>query len=179
MPDEEILHRLEPALVERLGIELDDPRAKALRDAVHREDPDLVRILHGIHPPVRRTHRDTEQTHDRLHAEGGAGVLRGLAILPGRKVGRAILPVREVNRNRDAFPNLVEAVGEERGIGVDFPDLAFPKVVQFEPFRCHAAYWVCASLRAAPRVHRRPSAAAPARLAGAAARPLSVEDPSR
>src|ERR1019366_4248723 len=132
VPDVKVLDGLEPAAVERLGIELDHPGAKALSDAIHGPQPDLVGVLGGILPAVSLLESDAEYTHDRLRAGGRAGLLRIPAVLPGQLELGAALPVRKQNRDRNAVAYLVESIGEKHGPRVALPDLAIPEGVQIQ-----------------------------------------------
>jgi hypothetical protein len=99
VPDVQVLDGFEPAVVERLGIELDDPGAETLSDAIHGPQPDLIRVLGGVLPTVRLLESDTANTDDWLGAVGRAGLLCIPAVLPRQLESGAALPIRKENRH--------------------------------------------------------------------------------
>jgi hypothetical protein len=52
MPTEEFLYYGHPATVDRLGVELREPRAQAVGNSIHNPQTDFIAILHRILPAV-------------------------------------------------------------------------------------------------------------------------------
>ena len=74
-----------PAFVEGLGVELGEPGAQALRDAVMGPPADLGAGLHGVFPAVRFFDPDAEDSADRLTPEGGPVLFAVFPIRPRRQ----------------------------------------------------------------------------------------------
>src|ERR1035438_2473559 len=154
VPDVKVLDGLEPALIERLGIELDYPGPEALGDAIHGPQPHLIGVLAGVLPAVSRLVSDAEYAHDGLGDGDRAGILGILAVLPGQLEFGAALPVRKENRHGNALFYLLESVGKIYGTGVLLSDFAIPESVQLQesfPLPCGEL-----TVRVAWRACRRP-----------------------
>src|SRR5579885_2057785 len=139
MPVIEFLDNRKPPAVNRLRVELREPRPQTVRDAIYNPKPDFLSVLHGILPAVLVFDSDAKDAHDRLPPERGAIFFAVLAVGPRRRDSVPALPIgKQCRRNLGDRLHVEFAQGAAAcvryvsGVRVDGFDLSVPKTPELE-----------------------------------------------
>src|SRR5207253_565623 len=82
VPVVDVLHNWQPALINRLRVELGEPETQALGCAIRHPHPDFIATLDGVLPPVRFFQSDAEDTGNRFASQRSSILLAVLAVRP-------------------------------------------------------------------------------------------------
>ena len=139
VPGKDLFDDGQPAAVDGLGVEFDEPRAQPLRDAVGNPKANLVAVLHRVFPAMLVVDADVEHARDGFAAHGGAVFLAVLAVGPwshdaapalaignhgGRKLGNGL--------HVEIAQRAAAGIGNVARVRVDRADLLIPQTPKIE-----------------------------------------------